>query len=226
MKGIGRGTIQRCDARPLTAPFLLMFHNYYHAINSNGTGGRPLRKRHSSARIINIYVSDRRSAAENSLSFILLSFSPLFPFFLSSFFFFEYKEKGFLDLSPTVHFFPLHRFGHTFPSSRAITPEHGSKVDRILAFDRSAGSHSRFSNPPIFLLRGFEFLLSILDPRGKSKAERGEDSLECLIRKFYRKFHFEGIQDFFVSRRFYFSRFFLFSQRKFLQRFTANLENV
>lgn len=46
MKGIGRGTIQRCDARPLTAPFLLMFHNYYHAINSNGTGGRPLRKRH------------------------------------------------------------------------------------------------------------------------------------------------------------------------------------
>lgn len=95
MKGIGRGTIQRCDARPLTAPFLLMFHNYYHAINSNGTGGRPLRKRHSSARIINIYVSNRRSAAENSLFIYTSFFFPPFSFLSFFLFFFRIQRKRF-----------------------------------------------------------------------------------------------------------------------------------
>lgn len=167
MKGIGRGTIQRCDARPLTAPFLLMFHNYYHAINSNGTGGRPLRKRHSSARVINI----RFWFAENSLC--RSQPSPfLSPFFLPSFFFFtrtQRIEKGFLDLSPTVHFFPLPRFGHTFPSSRAITPEHIPKSTGFsLSFAPPEVVLTRDSTTPLFLLHGFEFFrgtrISLLDP--------------------------------------------------------------
>lgn len=224
MKGIGRGTIQRCDARPLTAPFLLMFHNYYHAINSNGTGGRPLRKRHSSARVINI----RFWFAENSLC--RSQPSPfLSPFFLPSFFFFtrtQRIEKGFLDLSPTVHFFPLPRFGHTFPSSRAITFQ--SRPDSRFRSLRRKLYSLAIQQPPFFSSMDLnfsavpEFLFSILARslgRGKGKVKRGNDSLDSKILPiFFLRISFPR-EDFTgkSSWRFYFlDSFFLsfFSQRK------------
>lgn len=175
MKGIGRGTIQRCDARPLTAPFLLMFHNYYHAINSNGTGGRPLRKRHSYALcVINTRVFLK------TLS-IVRNRPP--PFSLSLCFFLSTRiEKGFLDLSPTVHFFPL-------PPSPFRT--HFSLFTRDYAgFSLSFAPpevvlDNPFSPPRIWIFPIEDFSSRFSPDCGRGKVKRGEDSFKRLPSKFF-----------------------------------------
>lgn len=231
MKGIGRGTIQRCDARPLTAPFLLMFHNYYHAINSNGTGGRPLRKRHSSARVINI----RFWFAENSLC--RSQPSPfLSPFFLPSFFFFtrtQRIEKGFLDLSPTVHFFPSPVSDTLFPlHARLRRNTFQSRPDSRFRSLRRKLYSLAIQQPPFFSSMDLnfsavpEFLFSILGVRslgrGKGKVKRGNDSLDSKILPiFFFEFHFRArisparvpFTKILLSR--FFLSFFLFPKQEF-----------
>lgn len=109
-----------------------MFHNYYHPINSNGTGGRPRPNRFENdtpppplPRVIN---TCSRSASKTLSLF-------LFFFFRKDFLLFAKNERFlafFLDLSATNC--PL------FPSSsRAITPVPKSSSDY---------SRSRFNLPP------------------------------------------------------------------------------
>lgn len=243
MKGIGRGTIQRCDARPLTAPFLLMFHNYYHAINSNGTGGRPLRKRHSSARVINI----RFWFAENSLC--RSQPSPfLSPFFLPSFFFFHKNTKNRKRFPRSLANCPLFSPPPFRTHFSLFTRDYAgtrSKVDRILAFVRSAGSctHSRFNNPPfsppwIWIFPRYQNFSSRSSPDrwGGVKVKWKEETI-LSIRKFYLFFFFEFHFRARISparvpftkillSRFFLSFFLSFPEGRVLQRFTANLENV
>lgn len=225
MKGIGRGTIQRCDARPLTAPFLLMFHNYYHAINSNGTGGRPLRKRHSSPRVINI----RFWFAENSLC--RSQPSPfLSPFFLPSFFFFHKNTKNRKRFPRSLANCPLFSLPPFRTHFSLFTRDYAgtrSKVDRILAFVRSAGSctHSRFNNPPfsppwIWIFPRYQNFSSRSSPdRWGGVKVKWKDSLDSKILPiFFLRISFPR-EDFTgkSSWRFYFlDSFFLsfFSQRK------------
>lgn len=180
MKGIGRGTIQRCDARPLTAPFLLMFHNYYHAINSNGTGGRPLRKRHSYALcVINTRVFLK------TLS-IVRNRPPPFSLSLCFFSFYKNRKRFPRSLANCPLFSPP-----SSPVSDTLFPLH-ARLRRILAFVRSAGSCAR--QPTLFLLHGFEFFrsrISLLDSRltvdeVKWREERIRSNV-CLANFFFRK---------------------------------------
>lgn len=195
MKGIGRGTIQRCDARPLTAPFLLMFHNYYHAINSNGTGGRPLRKRHSYALcVINTRVFLK------TLS-IVRNRPPPFSLSLCFFSFYKNRKRFPRSLANCPLFSPP-----PFPVSDTLFPLH-ARLRRILAFVRSAGSCAR--QPTLFLLHGFEFFrsrISLLDSRlivdeVKWREEKIRSNV-CLANFFFRKkeFHFEDFARGFVQR--------------------------